>query len=461
MLKKRLLTCLLFFICVSFTSAEVCDIPPVDPSVIERIDNRSFPSLVQTWNPVILPNVTKEEGMAKHDLYWETYFGLMSLSTKPAVHLTDQLGGDLERAKNMRRSLLDLNPNMVFMIALNFTAHSDEGAFPPDSQLWLRGENGNRIKSEYGEYLWNITHPELQKCAIDFILAISNCGLFDGVFIDNFQLWYVGRDQNPATDEELINAFDNILRNAREGVRDDFLIITNGNEHKPIHYAKYINGTFMEVFPEHQNAYSFEQLRYFEDTLLWSERNTLSPQVNILRPQGFGQFAGDSPENKRWMRLFTTVSLTHSDGYVLYTRGRDDPGGHHAHIWYDFWDADLGRPVGGNETKGQIYENREGLFIREFTNGWVVYNRSGKQQTISLPVETTGVASNVVDTQHVLADLDGEIYLRLHVADVNSDGIVNVLDLVVVANAFGAAGPDLNGDEIVNIQDLVIVANAF
>ena len=30
-----------------------------------------------------------------------------------------------------------------------------------------------------------------------------------------------------------------------------------------------------------------------------------------------------------------------------------------------------------------------------------------------------------------------------------------------VANAFSEAEPDLNGDGVVNIQDLVIVANAF
>ena len=49
--------------------------------------------------------------------------------------------------------------------------------------------------------------------------------------------------------------------------------------------------------------------------------------------------------------------------------------------------------------------------------------------------------------------------------DVNGDGIVNLLDLVLVASAFGSEGPDLatdvNGDTVVNILDLVWVADAF
>ena len=77
-----------------------------------------------------------------------------------------------------------------------------------------------------------------------------------------------------------------------------------------------------------------------------------------------------------------------------------------------------------------------------------------------------GAASGLTATAHTIPDLDGEIYLKSGLetpptADVNEDGVVNILDLVAVANAFGESDPDINGDGTVNVLDLVVVANAF
>ena len=48
--------------------------------------------------------------------------------------------------------------------------------------------------------------------------------------------------------------------------------------------------------------------------------------------------------------------------------------------------------------------------------------------------------------------------------DINQDGVVNIIDLTLVASNFGATGEntaDVNGDGVVNIIDLTLVAAAF
>ena len=44
------------------------------------------------------------------------------------------------------------------------------------------------------------------------------------------------------------------------------------------------------------------------------------------------------------------------------------------------------------------------------------------------------------------------------ILDINGDGVINILDLVAVANGFGKIEPDINGDGIVSILDLVMIA---
>ena len=60
----------------------------------------------------------------------------------------------------------------------------------------------------------------------------------------------------------------------------------------------------------------------------------------------------------------------------------------------------------------------------------------------------------------MLPNLDEEMYLRVkpkNPADVNGDGVVNILDLTLVAQGFGTDKPE----GVVNVFDLVFVANEF
>ena len=478
----------------------VCEIAPLGTSIISRIQTRDYPSVFQAWDDLIGLEKTQEnteswdneilytEHLTKHDLHWSSFFGLEwnTSAAEPTYGLSTRLGGDLEEAKAVRQQQLILNPNMVFLVEIRLHNHFNLDALPPNSNFWLRNTIGDNVKNNvaWDEYSLDILNSGLQQLLINRIVGIAECGLFDGVLLDGFNNQGAGyySHLNIGTDEEIIEAHARILKGVRERVRDDFLILANASDQKIPRHSEYINGSFMEIGPWHHGGYNYKYLQKIEDTLLWNEKNLRSPQINSLRPQGFGQYPPNAPENKRWMRLFTTMSLTHSDGYILYTTGRSDffngfdeegkfiP--HHEHIWYSFWDAPLGGTLGGDETKGVLYrppkgKEIEGLFIREFTNGYAVYNRSGKTQEIELPQEVTGWASGVENQRrHTLADLDGEIYLKSGLqtpptVDVNGDGTVNILDLVAVANGFGKDTPDVNGDGVVNILDLVAVANAF
>ena len=467
-----------------FEYDEICELAKIPIS--DRIHNRSFPSVVMAWNDILnRPSFSYEDRLTHHDLFWSPEFGLRFQRTNYGI----QLAGNLNEARRQRDALLEMNPNMIFILELRMRDADPDSPFYKamydDDFPWIRDTAGNRVPGggdEYTSSLIDFTRPDVQDIMVQQAIAVARCGLYDGIFLDYWREdWNVLNSYR--TYEEEQRARDTIIQRIRAEVGDDFLIVVNPNRHKPMRAAPYINGLFMETVRDHDGGYTRAGLMEIESTLFWAEENLRSPQVNCLEGWGVETEVPDSPTNLRWMRVFTVMGLTHSDGYVLYITGIRHPihehdwnvfeiahkeehdqgrehNHHHDHYWYDFWDATLGTPI---EEKAQLYENSEGLFIREFTNGWAVYNRSGSAQEIRLPEQVTGVESGLRNTLHIVSDLDGEIYLKRTTDrhDVNEDGIVNILDLVAVASGFGENAPDVNGDGVVNVLDLVAVANVF
>ena len=444
-----------------FEHDEECLLPdiPVKP----RLENRSLPSVFNGWIETLLnhPTLSEEDQLVLHDLFWQRpRFGLRFQDTPDGY----QVLGEIERTIAEREAILAKNPNMIFLCEIRQRSGHAPGHYPKDWFGWLRDHDGNPIRDKSAKdpniYLIDMTNPDVQDVIVQQAIAVSKCGLYDGIFFD----WWLEKggslrdfSVDPAPffvpPEAERDARLSILQRIRANVPDDFLIVCNQTWQKYPISAPYINGGLVETF--HGGGYTNDLLAEIEDTMIWLEENLREPQIICLRGEGLSPEPGDSPANKQWMRFFTTMSLTLSDGYTLYTY----PGGH---FWYDFWDADLGQPIGPIATP---YQGVPSLYIREFTNGWAVYNRSGQAQTVTLPSSATSISdrgSNDASITHLLPDLDGEIYLKTkHPADVNRDGVVNILDLVQVSNSFGKSSPDPNGDGLVNILDLVFVSGYF
>ena len=405
----------------------ICDIER-EP-LLPRIEkNREFPSVFQACGGIInLPELSWLEGIAYHDLFFcrETF----NFAWVPTPDGRKLIGNDEDTGNQMRAR----NPNLILLTSIEYyVAGLDE--FPDDWPYFLRDAAGNRLViPQWDQYYIDFTHPAVQEWFIQQAIEIAKCGVFDGIAIDHWAKAVEGY----ITVEEADTAKDRIIQGIRDAVGEDFLILvttTNTIGTTIPRHAEYINGVFMETYEDYEGGYTYARLSEIESTLSWAEANLREPQINCLAGRGVRSEPLDSPRNIQWMRLWTTMSLTHSDGYVMFTMGGalDHPphafeflpdhadahaqGKRHTHqntkYWYDFWEAPLGQPIGGDETKAQLYENREGLFIREFTNGWAVYNRSGKAQQIQLIESATGVASRITGISHIVPDLDGEIFVK-------------------------------------------------
>ena len=462
-----------------FTYDQSCELPPepIEP----RLESRSLPSPALIFSSKVINKPDLVNTITHPNLSdWGRY--VLATTTPFDIYAIGQIFGPLfqklngewqirmnmEAAIEQRDLYWSINPNMIFLREIRMW-DAGAGHFPDDSPYWARDNNGNRIFDPDGErsldsrlYLINWSHPDVQDEIVEKAIAVSKCGLYDGILIDRWREDIYTLRQYVTHEEEVAIRAD-ILRRIRAEARPDFLIIVNSNGEPIPHTAQYVNGCFMETkLPLRVTGELLERgIAYNRDTLEWHQKNLREPKLTaLIQGHAIPTEPPDSPDNRRWMRVFTTMSLTHSDGYVsyIYVAGTDADT-----YWYDFWDADLGQPV---SPLLQFYEDIEKLYIREFTNGWAVYNQSGEAQVITLPDEGQSVASGLANTKHAILNFDGDLFLRTaskEPADVNGDGMINILDLVLVAQGFGAddSTADVNGDGVVNVFDLVFVANQF
>ena len=425
---------------------------------------RTYPSIFQAWNGI--ENRREEDELsrlARHQLAFAHPYALLRISwdishKQPYQGLATGLNpNQYNQARERKQQLFSLNPNLQLLVELRYrdakylSAENENqaqnwwefGFYPPDSPYWLKDREGRPVIG-WGEdtngdgtidendahlhFLIDFTNTEVQQLIVDKAVSLQKSGLFDGIMLD----WWnedsatspISVDDRSATiltPEAELEARLSILRKIREQVGDDFLILVNANTRQIPKSASYVNGIFMECYkPEYHKGYNLNQIKRIESTLHWAEQHLKTPRINCLEGwRVVTDYLGDqntriaernSPENQQWMRMITALSLTHSDGYLLFGDDNAIPTPDHLHNWYDFWDVELGQPV---QEQAKQYQDVSGLFIRKFENGWAVYNRSGTMQVISFYATVMAVHSRKRQLRHEIPNLDGEIFLKI------------------------------------------------
>ena len=323
--------------------------------------------------------------VARHDLVFSSvgffalkwdheYVGLATAFTPDSI----------QKAVRMRKALLATNPQLILIAEIRYR-DAARTFLPPDHKWWKRDEKGKlQMGWKEGGYIQlDFANPEYREHVVTRASAAMRSGVLDGVMLD----WW--REDTHRL--KLVEAI-------RKAIGDSALILVNPNDNKIPKSAPFVNGLFMECY----RSKTPQDWARIADTLQWAEKNLRTPRINCVET-----WYHHSRNDLSLMRATTTLTLTLSDGYCLFSDPNPLPTPDHLHDWYSFWDKRLGRAVSSGRKR------RDGAVSREFENGTVVYNPLGNQViTISFGEDRTSLAFGKRSKVHVVKPGDGDAFLE-------------------------------------------------
>jgi hypothetical protein len=352
-----------------------------------RIAARDFPSVFQAWSPA--DNLRGEKQLvtaARHDLIWHGigWYGLAW--NKSPSGLGDGVRSEsIEKGLRKRNELLELNPNLILIAEIRYRDASVR-FLPENHKWWRRNKDGTLTKGwSEGRFLQlDFDNPEYREHVAKRAGAVVKTGVVDGVLLD----WW--RDDDSRLE---------LVKMVRQAIGDKHLIIANANDRTTPRTAPYVNGYFMECY----RSKSPKDWQRIAATLKWAEANLREPRASCLET-----WFHNSRQDLNLMRATTTLALTCSNGYCLFSDPNPLPTGDHRHNWYPFWDVGLGKPTSAGGTMP------DGTMRREFDNGTAVYNPMGNETaTVTFDEARSSAATGKTSNIHMLDSMDGDIYLKI------------------------------------------------
>lgn len=377
---------LLIHTALLITAASALGLTENESPISKRITAREFPSVFQAWSRVEnLPDVNAIEGIARHDLVWSAISQCGLRWDETPRGLAEGFEPEsIKTARKVREKLLGLNPNLILIAEIRYRdAH---GSFLPEGHpWWRRNDEGQIVKgwAEGGFLQLDFGNASFCRHVARRAKAVIDSGVADGILLD---WWHEDEDRLA------------LIQEIRAAIGDEPLVIANTNDRTAPKTAPYINGFFMECY----RSETAEDWQRIARTLSWAKQHLRRPHVNCVEV-----WYRHSRQDLNLMRAVTTLALTHSNGYCLFSDPNPLPTPDHLHDWYPFWDKNLGKPL------APAIKRPDDATLRAFENGTAVYNPMGNDPVeITFDEGRTSRATGNRGKTHRLPGGDGDIYCK-------------------------------------------------
>jgi len=323
--------------------------PPSKKSVFEKLKARKTINPYKAWN--------YHRPVNGYGLYWESGLG------------------------NPRHKSIDNErENRVSLLSVEWHASMIKKPYPGikkylSKRYFVEMEHGKRLATK-------IIDPNFQDYIVNCMVSRMEQNQTDGIMFD---WWHDDINRyNGYSKNQVRKARIAIAKKFRKRVGTNGILLGNVNWRKDKATVDYINGVFLELTKKStKRVYSTSELKKIEGILNYYEKNLQPPKLVTLagwrKTKDLTDEDRNTPENRKMAKLLTAMSVViNTNGYILYgDNNSDEKKGDYAHILYDFYSFDIGKPTSG------YTKVKAGVGYKEHKQGFIAYNITNKSQKIT------------------------------------------------------------------------------
>jgi len=337
--------------------------------------------------------------------------------------------------RSQRWEVLKKQTNALRLAGISY-ASAATGTYSSNSMFWLRSVEGQKLPrgSAPGACLLDFSQTNYVQWISQRVKYLVESGCVDGVYLpewDEADLW--PKEAQPALGVPggpTLAARLALLKNLRTAVGSKGWIFaeTTGNTWTATGYL--IDGVHLvaatEPPPQWPPAEAWNPEPYsvrdpggknawqkMEEALVWFGTGGTLRKPGTVALELWSRYGKADPRNLPTRCTGLALSLCLSDGAYLFAEpdwwqenGKPIRAGEH--LWYAEWDRVLGQAVESRQT----LPNEQGVYMREFENGWAAYAPADRSdfRTLTFARPVTSLKGGQKADRHQLAPGTGDIY---------------------------------------------------